>query len=185
MDESEYKGRIGLDMGRSGRVGYRRDERRLSLTHSRTPSRSPHRATTDPVMQRSASFQPGQSDLMALPPPAASSSYNPPSALATNSSFPSATPQEPTIREVREEAAAAAVSRRATTSNGTSGNGASRSARDKARIRMVGDWQLQKTLGAGSMGKVKLATNIHTKEKVGSHVRIKLIAVRCQDHPPI
>ena len=31
---------------------------------------------------------------------------------------------------------------------------------------MVGDWQLQKTLGAGSMGKVKLATNIHTREKV-------------------
>jgi serine/threonine protein kinase len=31
---------------------------------------------------------------------------------------------------------------------------------------MVGDWQLQKTLGAGSMGKVKLATNINTREKV-------------------
>lgn len=36
----------------------------------------------------------------------------------------------------------------------------------RSRTRMVGDWQLQKTLGAGSMGKVKLATNIHTKERV-------------------
>ena len=33
---------------------------------------------------------------------------------------------------------------------------------------MIGDWQLQKTLGAGSMGKVKLATNVITKERVGS-----------------
>lgn len=41
-----------------------------------------------------------------------------------------------------------------------------RSTREKRGGRMVGDWQLQKTLGAGSMGKVKLATNIHTKEKV-------------------
>lgn len=31
---------------------------------------------------------------------------------------------------------------------------------------MVGDWQLGKTLGAGSMGKVKLATNAYSKERV-------------------
>ena len=34
---------------------------------------------------------------------------------------------------------------------------------------MVGDWQLLKTLGAGSMGKVKLAQNVFTKERVCLH----------------
>jgi serine/threonine protein kinase len=38
-------------------------------------------------------------------------------------------------------------------------------------MRMVGDWQLQKTLGAGSMGKVKLATNVITKERVCLRLR--------------
>ncbi len=38
--------------------------------------------------------------------------------------------------------------------------------KERSKGRMVGDWQLQKTLGAGSMGKVKLATNVVTKEKV-------------------
>jgi hypothetical protein len=33
--------------------------------------------------------------------------------------------------------------------------------------RQVGDWQLGKTIGAGSMGKVKTATNVYTGEKVG------------------
>lgn len=74
-------------------------------------------------------------------------------------------PHEPTIREVREEAAAAAVSRSVRAANGSGAAGSSRNGRDKPRGRMVGDWQLQKTLGSGSMGKVKLATNIHTKEK--------------------
>lgn len=32
--------------------------------------------------------------------------------------------------------------------------------------RQVGDWQLGKTIGAGSMGKVKTATNVYTGEKV-------------------
>lgn len=50
------------------------------------------------------------------------------------------------------------------TSNGNgNGNGNSKS---RAKMRMVGDWQLGKTLGAGSMGKVKLATNAHTRERV-------------------
>jgi len=38
--------------------------------------------------------------------------------------------------------------------------------KERSRGRMVGDWQLQKTLGAGSMGKVKLGTNVVSKEKV-------------------
>ena len=42
--------------------------------------------------------------------------------------------------------------------------------RDRSKGRMVGDWQLQKTLGAGSMGKVKLATNILTGEKVSQGI---------------
>ncbi len=46
-------------------------------------------------------------------------------------------------------------------SNGNgNGNGKQRNS------RQVGDWVLGKTLGAGSMGKVKLATNLYTKEKV-------------------
>lgn len=44
----------------------------------------------------------------------------------------------------------------------------------KTKVRMVGDWQLNKTLGAGSMGKVKLATNIVTKEKVGMKMLIRM-----------
>jgi len=69
---------------------------------------------------------------------------------------PTYAPQEPTINEE----SAAAVNNRLRAQNG---NG---SASKKRTGRMVGDWQLQKTLGAGSMGKVKLATNAITKEKV-------------------
>lgn len=50
--------------------------------------------------------------------------------------------------------------------NGNGNGNGSRAPRDKARTRMVGDWVLQKTLGAGSMGKVKLATHAVTKERV-------------------
>jgi len=52
-------------------------------------------------------------------------------------------------------------------------------------MRMVGDWQLQKTLGAGSMGKVKLATNVHTKEKVSLSTSHQLTPVRSQDYPTV
>jgi serine/threonine protein kinase len=46
---------------------------------------------------------------------------------------------------------------------------------------MVGDWQLQKTLGAGSMGKVKLATNVNTREKVSPGVRQLSLVEFCDD----
>lgn len=34
----------------------------------------------------------------------------------------------------------------------------------------TGQWALGKTIGAGSMGKVKLAKNLETGEQVGQHV---------------
>lgn len=35
----------------------------------------------------------------------------------------------------------------------------------RRQYRQVGDWVLQKTLGAGSMGKVKLGVNVHSQER--------------------
>ncbi|KAK6904883.1 hypothetical protein I203_105702 [Kwoniella mangroviensis CBS 8507] len=126
---------------------------------SRTPSRSPHRSATEPSVHRPSSLS--QSQTPDQPP--------------LGSSFPStsAHPQEPTINEE----AAAVVSRSMNAQQcqqqqqqqelqhrQTNGNGSSsRSGRSKTRI--VGDWQLGKTLGAGSMGKVKLAINVISKEK--------------------
>lgn len=46
-------------------------------------------------------------------------------------------------------------------------NGSSGSAPPRARgQRQVGDWILGKTIGAGSMGKVKIVVHQHTREKV-------------------
>jgi hypothetical protein len=73
------------------------------------------------------------------------------------------------------------------------------SMKDQARARptrQVGDWMLGKTIGAGSMGKVKTAINVLTGEKVASSYRLmrmgvglSLILLRetvcSQDHPPI
>ncbi|WWC85589.1 uncharacterized protein L201_000453 [Kwoniella dendrophila CBS 6074] len=144
---------------------------------SRTPSRSPHRSATEPVnvntIHRPSSLSQSQTpDQLNAPP--------------LGSSFPTTSthPQEPTINEE----AAAVVSRSMNahqhqhqqqtngdslvpnghggitsgSSNGATGS-SSRSGRSKTRV--VGDWQLGKTLGAGSMGKVKLAINVITKEK--------------------
>ncbi|KAK1926273.1 hypothetical protein DB88DRAFT_481296 [Papiliotrema laurentii] len=134
---------------------------------SRTPSRSPHRAATEPPVHRSSSLQHtyDPSTPNPLPSTSASTSFPTTQPSPNTNTFPSTMPHEPTIREVREEAAAAAVSRSVRAANGSGAAGSSRNGRDKPRGRMVGDWQLQKTLGSGSMGKVKLATNIHTKEK--------------------
>ena len=79
----------------------------------------------------------------------------------TSSTFPSTMPVEPTINEEASAAVARSV-KGSQSASSSQRNGV----KDKASRRMVGDWQLQKTLGAGSMGKVKLATNIVTKEKV-------------------
>lgn len=64
--------------------------------------------------------------------------------------------------------------------------------KERSRGRMVGDWQLQKTLGAGSMGKVKLGTNVLSKEKVsqvsqGAGVATDSVwsIVRHKDHSPV
>jgi hypothetical protein len=118
------------------------------IPSSRTPSRSPHRSNTDSLLNSSTSTQP-----------------------------PSSRPAEPTIREETSASVSKTLSARQAqpvppppaqhasraTPPSTSSNGATRS---KSKYRMVGDWQLQKTLGAGSMGKVKLGVNMHTREKV-------------------
>ncbi|ODN96944.1 hypothetical protein I350_07919 [Cryptococcus amylolentus CBS 6273] len=120
-------------------------------SRSREASASPHRSATEPTV-RQASL-PHSSPL--VPP------------QATPVAMASSAPQEPTINE--EAAAVVDRSMRAQKTNGTSSNGngtASPAAtKSRSRTRVVGDWQLQKTLGAGSMGKVKLATNVLTREK--------------------
>ncbi|WVR03365.1 hypothetical protein IAU60_000356 [Kwoniella sp. DSM 27419] len=131
---------------------------------SRTPSRSPHRSATEPAIHRPSHLsqsQTAEQDGPAVP----------------GSSFPHtyAMPAEPTITE--EAAAVVSRSMQARQANGNghgdgangNGNGTSAnvgsSSKSKSRTRMVGEWQLGKTLGAGSMGKVKLAINVNTKEK--------------------
>ncbi|WVO14909.1 hypothetical protein L204_102549 [Cryptococcus depauperatus] len=121
-------------------------------SRSREPSASPHRSSTEP------SFRPNTDNVFSHTP-------NPPPV------FPSSAPHEPVINE---EAAAVVDKRMRAHQEAqqqidgvqTSGNTYAMSKPSgKSRSRMVGDWQLQKTLGAGSMGKVKLATNTHTKER--------------------
>ncbi|WVQ76485.1 hypothetical protein IAR50_006153 [Cryptococcus sp. DSM 104548] len=121
-------------------------------SRSREPSASPHRSATDPIPRQSST-----SHGSPLAPPQAA-----PAAMASSA------PQEPTINE--EAAAVVDRSMRAQQSNGAGSNGNGHGApspatKPRSRTRMVGDWQLQKTLGAGSMGKVKLATNVLTREK--------------------
>ncbi|WRT63438.1 uncharacterized protein IL334_000343 [Kwoniella shivajii] len=126
---------------------------------SRTPSRSPHRSATEPSIHKPSLLSASQT------------SDQPP----LGSSYPvtSAHPHEPTINE--EAAAVVSKSMRGQQTNGDgiavngSSNGynasGSSSKNSRSKTRIVGDWQLGKTLGAGSMGKVKLAINVLTKEK--------------------
>jgi len=137
-----------------------------ALMSSRTPSRSPHRSQTE-------------------------------SAIGT--STPSTRPAEPTIREETQASVSKTLSARhvqappdtAPLSGHASRSGAPSASsngtpRSKSKYRMVGDWQLQKTLGAGSMGKVKLGLNIHTREKVSERVTVvRLMSVCCKDYTSI
>ncbi len=144
------------------------------VSRSRTPSRSPHRSVTEPPIHRSSSLQ-HSNDATSMSPP-----ITPP----TSNTFPSATPGEPTINEE-----AAGVVARSMKASGSQRNG---TVKERSRGRMVGDWQLQKTLGAGSMGKVKLGTNVVSKEKVsqvsqGAGVATDSVwsIVRHKDHSPV
>lgn len=70
-----------------------------------------------------------------------------------------------------QSTAAAASLAPQNTSTGTSYAAAPSGSSSKRRqYRQVGDWILQKTLGQGSMGKVKLGINVHTQEKVSLRV---------------
>ncbi|ORY31949.1 hypothetical protein BCR39DRAFT_524745 [Naematelia encephala] len=113
---------------------------------SRTPSRSPARAHMDPSFRSSSLHNTADPSAFSTPP-SAGGPVTPP--------FPSAPPHEPTIHED----AAAVVGRSMRARNGE------KERERQSRGRMVGDWQLQKTLGQGSMGKVKLAVNVVTREK--------------------
>lgn len=94
----------------------------------------------------------------------------------TSNTFPSSIPGEPTINEE----AAAIVARGVKASGIQSQRSMNVTSKERTRGRMVGDWQLQKTLGAGSMGKVKLATSVVTKEKVSSIRSSWGISARCR-----
>lgn len=49
---------------------------------------------------------------------------------------------------------------------------------DKKRVLHVGSYEVGKTLGNGSFGKVKLGTNVFTKEKVCFIEEIFLFKIR-------
>lgn len=49
--------------------------------------------------------------------------------------------------------------------NAHSSGAAAQGTTKRRQYRQVGDWILQKTLGQGSMGKVKLGVNVHTQER--------------------
>lgn len=127
---------------------------------SREPSASPHRAAAESGIPRSSTHAASTS---------ASLSYAP---VAGASGQASSAPHEPTIRE--EATAVVDRSMRAHQQANGSNSGNGNTQLKKTKVRMVGDWQLNKTLGAGSMGKVKLATNIVTKEKVGMKMLIRM-----------
>ncbi|EIW67878.1 hypothetical protein TREMEDRAFT_72042 [Tremella mesenterica DSM 1558] len=120
---------------------------------SRTPSRSPHRSHPDTHTHHLSLSQDTNGNMNYSGGPGGSL---PPRTPPT--SFP-AQPQEPTI----SEEAAAVISRSVKQSQPNPQASSSRNG--KSRSRMVGDWQLQKTLGQGSMGKVKLATNVISNER--------------------
>lgn len=127
---------------------------------SREPSASPQRAATESGIPRTSTHAASAS---------ASSSYAP---AAGASGQASSAPHEPTIREEATAVVDRSMRAHQQTTGPSNGNGNSQP--KKSKVRMVGDWQLNKTLGAGSMGKVKLATNIVTKEKVGMKVLIRI-----------
>ncbi|KAK4684868.1 serine/threonine protein kinase KIN1/2, partial [Tremellales sp. Uapishka_1] len=142
---------------------------------SRTPSRSPHRSHTLPnesTAHRPSSLSQSVSSHPEMEPStsfsSASASVQTPPTPNPQNAYVSAQPHEPTINE---ESAAQVASKLRYTQSHTQTPGAStststtRNGTAKRGGRIVGDWQLQKTLGAGSMGKVKLAMNIVTKEK--------------------
>ncbi|OXB34270.1 hypothetical protein LQV05_006697 [Cryptococcus neoformans] len=120
-------------------------------SRSREPSASPHRQATESGIPRPSTHAASTST---------SSSYVPVSGASGQAS---SAPHEPTIREEATAVVDRSMRAHQQTNGPSSGNGNSQP--KKSKVRMVGDWQLNKTLGAGSMGKVKLATNIVTKEK--------------------
>jgi hypothetical protein len=79
-----------------------------------------------------------------------------------------ATQQSPAQQQQQQQqqhAAAAAALAPVNTSTGSSYT-TTQATSKRRQYRQVGDWILQKTLGQGSMGKVKLGVNVHTQEKV-------------------
>jgi len=120
---------------------------------SREPSRSPNRASFD-AMRGSPAQDNGVGGASSSRHPSTPPSHN------ANTSHP------PTITEEASNVVGRSIRENGSSSANGNGNGSNGASRSKTRMRMVGDWQLQKTLGAGSMGKVKLATNVITKEKV-------------------
>lgn len=83
--------------------------------------------------------------------------------------------------------AAAAASALAPPNSSTGAPYAAPSSSSKRRqYRQVGDWILQKTLGQGSMGKVKLGINVRSQERVRNKLRAysKLTLVCGQDCSP-
>ncbi|ORX34603.1 hypothetical protein BD324DRAFT_636597 [Kockovaella imperatae] len=149
--------------------------------HSRTPSRSPHRASTDSAFRSTSLRSPGDPNHLNGNAYVSTSHQGEPT---TPTAFPSAQPHEPTIREEDVESRrhamtedASRVVGRSVRSSQSQDVGPSRNGKDRSR-RMIGDWQLHKTLGAGSMGKVKLATNVVTKEKCA----VKIIPRHTETH---
>ncbi len=156
---------------------------------SRTPNRSPAR---EPILQRATSLSTRTpttgSPLQPVPSsPRPMSSYGAATVptSTTGSSYSHGTSM-PTPREGREEQEHGHVSTSANEGNqkqaaSSSSSAAGTRSGSRTRGKQVGDWLLGKTLGAGSMGKVKLATHQYTREKVSTDAQ--LLSQRPSSHP--
>ncbi|KZO97280.1 Pkinase-domain-containing protein [Calocera viscosa TUFC12733] len=92
-----------------------------------------------------------------VPPPTANGSS---SSSRPSRARPLSMPPQPAVAETRRYEDDAARSAR------PSASGTAEGGRSKSSARVIGDYTMTKTLGAGSMGKVKLATHNGTGEKL-------------------
>lgn len=173
----------------------------LTLVSSRTPSRSPNRAAAarEPHRTMSNPLEAAPTDNMPTPSTQGSASAH------AFSAHPSSHPHEPTIseeasayvgRSVSSSQSAAASATRppplssprnpppptplappnaSHTHTAQYTPSAPSSSSKRRQYRQVGDWILQKTLGQGSMGKVKLGVNVHTQERVSGLIDLYMV----------
>lgn len=152
--QSQYSRPAGTEIGNLVNVSGR-DGEQLDLA-SAPPSTSPG----DKVPQRRSSFAPGSEE---PPKQARQSSRQRPSSKSTPSTRNSTEVPGSEARQVASASSATSTPQ----------------ARRRTTIVMkTGEWTLGKTIGAGSVGKVKLARNMETGEQVSKEPTSRWIQIR-------